>query len=503
MPIFRVLTGSVAAVLFTSASATAATLQVGPGQTYTTPCAAIGAASAGDEIDIAAGTYTDSCEINAAGVHLKGVGGQPTINLTGSTPADEKGIYVVNGDNVVIENLELTGARISDAEGGNGAGLRIQSNGVVVTNCSIHDNQDGILATATTGGGTITIQYTELANNGLGDACDAVSCVHNVYIGTGGGGDYGKLIFQFNWDHALATDTADKGHLLKSRALESDILYNRITGETGHDSYEVDLPNGGLGIVVGNVIEKGPNPDNEILLDYGEEGYGTGTNTLYVVNNTFVNDDTSASSATFIDVADGGVLTAAHDNLFVGPGTLSSTGALSVDNLSTSTPMFVNPTGYDYHLQAGSPAVGKGVAAGSAGSFSLTPVFEYFQPLERVVRTANQDLGAFEYGTNTSSPSNDGGADVLDGSTSSRGDDGGEGSGSGGGSGSGSSGSSSGGESSGGETVGDGGASGAAVSGSSSGCGCVTAGRGDGSLFGLLGIASVIGALGVRARRRP
>ena len=60
--------------------------------------------------------------------------------------------------------------------------------------------------------------------------------------------------------------------MLKSRALESDILYNRITGETGHDSYEIDLPNGGLGIVVGNVIEKGSDPDEQILLDYGEEG---------------------------------------------------------------------------------------------------------------------------------------------------------------------------------------------------------------------------------------
>jgi len=38
---------------------------------------------------------------------------------------------------------------VSVADGANGAGLRIQSNGVVVTNCYIHDNRTD-LATATT-----------------------------------------------------------------------------------------------------------------------------------------------------------------------------------------------------------------------------------------------------------------------------------------------------------------------------------------------------------------
>ena len=152
MATIRLLGAAAAAALFATATAEAATIQVGPGQTYATPCAAIAAAAPGDEIDVSAGTYTDTCEINAAGLLLKGVGGKPTINVTGVTPADEKGIYVVNGDNVTIENLELTGAAISDAEGGNGAGLRIQSNGVTVTGCYIHGNQDGILATATTGG---------------------------------------------------------------------------------------------------------------------------------------------------------------------------------------------------------------------------------------------------------------------------------------------------------------------------------------------------------------
>ena len=85
----------------------------------------------------------------------------------------------------------------------------------------------------------------------------AGDCTHNIYMGKNSTLRYDQTIFQFNWTHDLASDTPDKGHLFKCRSRESDVLYNRITGETGHDSYEVDIPNGGLGIVVGNVIEKG------------------------------------------------------------------------------------------------------------------------------------------------------------------------------------------------------------------------------------------------------
>jgi MYXO-CTERM domain-containing protein len=134
----------------------------------------------------------------------------------------------------------------------------------------------------------------------------------------------------------------------------------------------------------------------------------------------------------------------------------------------------------------GSPAIGKAVAAGSAGTFSLTPVFEYVQPLGSVARAADQDLGAFEYGT-VVTPGEDGGAVSPDG-----GNEGGASSSSGGGSGSsGSSGSG-----------GDGGVSGApSSSGSHSGCGCLTAGGDGSSELSGLGVVTALGLLMSRRRR--
>ena len=301
------------------------------------------------------------------------MGGQPKIDLSGTNhPADYKGIYVVAADNVTIENLELTGAHIDDSEGGNGAALRVTGHGLVVHGCYIHDNQNGVLAAPTVDGGTITIENTELSHNGLGDACDQGGCVHNVYISkTSSTVRYDQTIFQFNWSHDLASDTADKGHLLKSRSRETDVFYNRITGETGHDSYEVDLPNGGLGIVVGNVIEKGPNADNSTLLAYGEEGIDNPSSDLYVVNNTFVNDFAQRHVP---QRRDGRRTLTAHNNIFCGPGTPVDHGRAlrrQPDRDRSALRRPGRPTTITCRRR--SPAIGKAVAVGLAGTMQLTP----------------------------------------------------------------------------------------------------------------------------------
>lgn len=500
-------------ILGSAGVARAATLEVGPGKPYATPCDAIAAAQPNDVIEVQAGTYTDSCYIQKAGLTVRGVGGRPKIDLSGTDhPAGYKGIYVIGADDVTIENMELTGANISCSNGANAAGLRVEAAGLTVRSCYIHDNQNGILG----GFGDVTIEYTEFSGNGWGDGCNCGGCTHNLYIS----GSVDKLLFRYNYSHDIATD----GHLLKSRASVNEILYNRLSGEAGHDSYEIDLPNGGLAIVVGNIVQKGTNPGNPILFTWGEEGGLKPDTRIFLANNTFVND---YGSGTFVKISAGGTLTA-HNNLFVGAGTVSTTGALSADNLSGIDPAFVDRASYDYHLQAGSPAIDVGIDPGMADATSLTPTNQYVHPAGTEARSmvgTAIDVGAYEFGSSAAGSggtggaggsaaggaggSDTGGAGGSDtGGAAGTGGSGGAGAGgSTGGSGGASAGGGTGGESAGGSAgAATGGASGSAAGGaanastppsvdSPSGCACSTGGSASRSsaLAALLAAACVVG----------
>jgi hypothetical protein len=147
---------------------------------------------------------------------------------------------VIDAAGVTLENLELTGSHIDSGSGENGAAIRVEDTGLTVRGCFIHDNQDGILATPSTAGSTLLVEATELYNNGMGNGCDdGNGCTHNIYIGNA---NYAKVTFQYNWSHHLAMDTPDKGHLFKSRALATYVLYNRFTGEGDTSSYDIDIP---------------------------------------------------------------------------------------------------------------------------------------------------------------------------------------------------------------------------------------------------------------------
>ncbi len=396
MRAFLLRSGLVVSVLTPVLAADGATLEVGAGKTYATPCDAIAAAGPNDTVEVNPGTYTDTCSINKTGLTVIGVGGMPKVDLSAGTPAGQKGIYVIDADGVTLQNLELTGAHVSSGAGENGAGVRIEATNLTIRGCYIHDNQDGILGSPLTPGGTLLIEASEFAHNGMGNGCDdGNGCTHNLYIGA----NFDSVRFQYNYSHSLATDTPDKGHLFKSRAQQNYVLYNRFTGEGDTDSYEIEFPQGGLAVVVGNMVEKSPTSGNGNLVAYGLESLANTDHRIFLANNTLVNDK---SGGTFFNTASGATVVA-HDNLLVGAGTGWNGGMLSVDNLATTMPLFVNQAGYDYHLTMGSPAINKGVDPGSADSFSLTPTEEYVQPLGHVARKSDGmlDIGAFEYGTNT------------------------------------------------------------------------------------------------------
>ena len=370
-------------------SASAATLSVGPGKTFSAPCAAIAAAKDGDIIEITGNTtYSgDACSINRHDLTIRGVNGRPRIDAAGKNAAD-KGIWVVNGNNLTVDNVEMVGAKVMD---GNGAAFRLQGAGFTLRNAFIHDNENGILANANPNS-DILIEYTEFGHNGRGDGQ-----THNLYIGK-----VRSLTFRYSYSH-----DANVGHNLKSRALTNTIVYNRFSstnpGErgstaSGQPSYEIDLPNAGTAYVIGNVIQQPAANQNPAIVAYGEEGATNPGQDLYFVNNTVVND---FAGGTFLFVS-GKVSTPAliQNNIFVGSGTLSTQStAVLKNNYRAFAADIADRSTAGLRRFASALVVGGGTDPGkSASGVALVPTGQYKDVAsgeERPVAGA-LDLGAFQ-----------------------------------------------------------------------------------------------------------
>jgi hypothetical protein len=382
-------------------SAHAATVSVGPGKTYAKPCAAFSAAKDGDIIEIAGNaTYSgDVCGIARNNLTVRGVNGRPRIDAAGAN-AMGKGTWVVSGNNVTVENVEMYGARVPDR---NGAALRVEGTGFTLRQSFLHDNENGILTGANTAS-NIVVEYSEFGHNGAGDGYS-----HNLYIG-----NVKSLTFRYNYTH-----DANVGHNLKSRAQVSTISYNRFSSTapgqsgstaTGSPSYEIDLPNAGTAYVIGNVIEQPAANGNPNILAYGEEGASNPGKDLYVVNNTFLND--SGSGGTFVLVGSS-VSTPAllQNNIFAGVGSVTNQGnATDRTNYRSTTPAFVNRANYDLHPAAGSPMINAGSAPGNAATgVALAPAAQYKHVASTDIRTnvGQVDIGAYEAvgGTSAAPPS--------------------------------------------------------------------------------------------------
>ena len=214
---------------------------VGAGLQFQTVAAAVAASHDGDTIYVKAGTYTnDGATINTK-ISIVGVGGLAHFVST-TPPANGKAIFVTNTD-VTFDHVELSGTTVPDH---NGAGIRYQAGHLTITNSYFHDNQDGILGAASSGG-TVDIEASEFAHNGAGDGFS-----HNIYIGA-----IASLTITNSYIHDAVV-----GHEIKSRAATTVITNNRIFDNSGTASYSIDLPNGGAGVVRGNIIQQSANSQN-------------------------------------------------------------------------------------------------------------------------------------------------------------------------------------------------------------------------------------------------
>jgi hypothetical protein len=359
-------------------AARADTVLVGPQHALKTPSEAATFARDGDVVEIEPGIYYgDAAVWTQNRLTIRARGGRAHLRADGAH-AEGKAIWVIKGSATTIENIEFSGAKVADR---NGAGIRLEGPGLTVRDSSFHDNESGILASGNLES-DIVIEHSEFARNGAGGGS------HNLYIGT-----VRSFTLRYSYSHHAII-----GHNVKSRAIKTYLLYNRIADEQdGRASYAIDLPDGGLAFVMGNLIQQGPETDNRTIVAYGAEGYKNLLNELYFVSNTVVNDDPKGGR--FLVIRPGADAVRVINNLFAGPGELLSGKADSRSNLRTTKADFVNPDKLDYRLKARGAGIGKGIDAGSPYGFSLRPSEEYRHPLGKGPRPSAGplDLGAHQH----------------------------------------------------------------------------------------------------------
>jgi hypothetical protein len=387
-------------------------IQVGPSRTVKLPSQASAIAKTGDIVEIDADSYVGDVTVwTQDNLTLRGIGGRPRILAAGQA-AEDKAIWVIKGRNAIVDNIEFAGAAVPT---GNGAGIRAEGINLRILRCFFHDNQEGILSALHTMDSVVDIENSEFDRDG-GNGGQS----HEIYMS-----NIRLLIVRGSYFHHGRI-----GHLIKSRAQRNLIIANRITDEAeGSASYEIEFPNGGLNVVMDNLIEQSPSTQNSTMLANGFEGTKNPMQELYVVNNTFVND---LGRGDFIRTRQQTVAKVI-DNIFVGGGNVFvGTGQLRnnllaagpggaphveqplyrdgpIDESGTLTAVdagLLDPEHYDYRLKPSSPAIGGGVDPGSARTLSLAPIIEYVHPTATRTLSARDsiDIGAYQHTGEAGSP---------------------------------------------------------------------------------------------------
>lgn len=333
-------------------------VRVGPNEAILSIAQATKIAKDGDIVEIQAGIYhADVALWNQKKLTIRGIGGTARIFADGKI-AEGKAIWVIRNGDFDIENIDFIGARASDK---NGAGIRFENGRLHLKNCLFFDNQTGFLAGGE--GGIVEIENSEFAYNGAGDGQS-----HNLYVGT-----IQSLKITGSYFHH-----ANVGHLVKSRAKNNYIAYNRISDEDGGKaSYEIDFPNGGNATVIGNIIQQNRNTENSTIIAYGEEGYKWPENRLSLASNTIVNDHPYGGA--FLRVSPGAQSVVSTNNLFIGMGKLHTPpDILHVTNdIHAGWEIFALAARQDYSLNQDGQKLEYKSQGLSFGGISLTPKYEY------------------------------------------------------------------------------------------------------------------------------
>ena len=256
--------------------AQAETLYVGLDKQYKLPSQAIRAAKDGDIILIDAGLYkSDYAVFSVNNLTLKSIGGYAHIRARKSI-RNKKAIWVIRGDNVIVDGIKFTGAYVSDK---NGAGIRMEGRKLTIKNSFFENNEINLL--------TSNDDWQELyiTDSVFSTPRKHKFIPHNIYAGS---------IKYFSIKNSKIYK-AHQGHNIKSRAKVTRIINNEIYDADDYGaSYQIDISYGGDVYISGNIIKKGSRAENNSIIAYAAEGVNYEENKIVIENNHIYNEKRNA-----------------------------------------------------------------------------------------------------------------------------------------------------------------------------------------------------------------
>ncbi|MGE4322212.1 MAG: right-handed parallel beta-helix repeat-containing protein [Sphingobium sp.] len=271
----RILTTS---VLLMAAIASAAAAQRGPapftlaetGQAFDTLRDAIAAVGDGrGTVVVAPGIYRECAAQNGGDLVLRAQTAGKVI--FDGMPCEGKAALVLRGRSATVEGIVFQNLRVPD---GNGAGIRLESGNLTVTNSLFRNSEQGILS-GDAPGNSVRIDMSTFRHLGR---CDrGLDCAHGVYIGRYGSVTVTRSRF----------DQGNGGHYLKVRAPRVTITDNSFDDSAGRaTNYMIDLSNGASGEVRRNEMVQGKDKENwSAFITVAPEGRENDSSALVIADN--------------------------------------------------------------------------------------------------------------------------------------------------------------------------------------------------------------------------
>ncbi|WP_260924513.1 right-handed parallel beta-helix repeat-containing protein [Novosphingobium sp. 9] len=171
----------------------------------------------------------------------------PGQSVLDGVPCEGKAALVLRGRSARIEGLVFADIRVPDH---NGAGVRLESGNLTVSQSWFRDSEQGVLS-ADDPQGSITIDKSTFTR--LGTCEGSGGCAHGLYIG-----NYGSLTVTRS-----RFEAGTGGHYFKSRAARVTIENCSFDDSQGKGTnYMIDLPEGATGRIADNWFVQGRDKEN-------------------------------------------------------------------------------------------------------------------------------------------------------------------------------------------------------------------------------------------------